>query len=235
MMRRTRTLLLEGGLVMAAIVLGAILNNPVGYGVAAILAVIFLVAWGLGKEDGEEEFEGYSLFNGAIPAIAIEPTAEKLKISQNDPLVYLKVADDDRGGVRATPFVLENLGGGVARKVQIPDVAGAKFDEVDMIPVQRTREVLPKTDRPQIFGANNILPLLDGLWDQGKSNSNEEIAVRFTISYQDEEKHDFEIDVDLTYLSMKDKIRQSSLQRRGSSFLDEEIVKIRHLERRRLS
>jgi hypothetical protein len=217
---------------MAAIVLGAILNNPVGYGVAAILAVIFLVAWGLGKEDGEEEFEGYSLFNGAIPVATIAASVNR---SQNDPLVYLKVADDDRGGVRATPFILENLGGGVARKVQIPDVAGAKFDEVDMIPVQRKCEVLPKTDRPQIFGANNILPLLDGLWDQGKSNSNEEIAVRFTISYQDEEKHDFEIDIELTYLSVKDKIRQSSLQRRGSSFLDEEIVKIRHLERRRLS
>ena len=47
---------------MAAIVVGALLNNPIGYCVAAVLAVAFLAAWWLGKEEGEEEFEGSALF-----------------------------------------------------------------------------------------------------------------------------------------------------------------------------
>src|SRR5882757_4937528 len=68
-MRRTRTLLLEGGLIMASIVLGAILNNPIWYVVATILTIAFLIAWALGKEDSGQEFEENKLFSGTIPAV----------------------------------------------------------------------------------------------------------------------------------------------------------------------
>jgi hypothetical protein len=54
---------------MASIVLGAILNNPIGYVVATILTIAFLAAWALGKEDSEQEFEENKLFSGTIPAV----------------------------------------------------------------------------------------------------------------------------------------------------------------------
>ncbi len=61
-MRRKRTLLLEGGLILATIVLTKALDFPTGYAIAAILAVAFLVAWYMGKDENEEEFSGSSLF-----------------------------------------------------------------------------------------------------------------------------------------------------------------------------
>jgi len=51
---------------MAALVLGKILDSPGGYCVAGILAVAFLVAWFLGKEENEEEFVGNTLFGGDV-------------------------------------------------------------------------------------------------------------------------------------------------------------------------
>ena len=67
-MRRKRTLLLEGGIVLAALVLGKLLDSPYGYCAAAVLAVAFLVAWYRGKEDDEEEFESKSLLMGRFLA-----------------------------------------------------------------------------------------------------------------------------------------------------------------------
>jgi hypothetical protein len=52
---------------MAAIVLGAVLNNPLGYCIAAVLAIAFLIAWWLSKSEDEVEFSGSSLFAGVIP------------------------------------------------------------------------------------------------------------------------------------------------------------------------
>jgi hypothetical protein len=67
---RTRTLLLEGGLILATIVLGAILNNPAGYCIAGVMGVAFLVAWWFGKEEGEEVFEARGLFGDSVPSSA---------------------------------------------------------------------------------------------------------------------------------------------------------------------
>jgi hypothetical protein len=57
MAQRTRTLLLEGGLILAAIVLGKVFDSFLGYCLATVLAVSFLVAWYLGKDEGEEVFD----------------------------------------------------------------------------------------------------------------------------------------------------------------------------------
>lgn len=133
-------------------------------------------------------------------------------------------------------IILKNLGGSIARNVQIPQVAGATFGNVDMIPSNQTQEVLPLTDRALIFGVNNIFPALDKLWEDGGGHADEgSISVDFTISYQDFERHNFEVDIELTYFSIKNKIRQSAIQKHGVSYTTNEIVKIRHLNHRRIS
>jgi hypothetical protein len=107
---RIRTLLLEVGLIMAAIVLGAILNTPVGYCVAAVLGVAFLIAWWLSKDEGEDEFEGRSLFDGAIPS-ALPPDTPP--ITDRDPCIiprYEKSPSATAGINNSDWFVLNNEG-----------------------------------------------------------------------------------------------------------------------------
>jgi hypothetical protein len=60
---------------MAALVLGKLLDTPVGYVIAGLLAIGFLIAWYRGKEEGEEEFESQNLFEDVVPAT--EPAAIK--------------------------------------------------------------------------------------------------------------------------------------------------------------
>lgn len=99
-MRRKRTLLLEGGIVLAALVLGKLLDSPYGYCAAAVLAVAFLVAWYRGKEDDEEEFESKSLFNGAIPgADHVAEAQPRPSISGEILSVFWSKATDAKGNL----------------------------------------------------------------------------------------------------------------------------------------
>ncbi len=77
----------EGGLIIAAIAIGAILNNSIGYVSAAILLVISILAWVLGKQDGAEEFQDKSLLNGAIPDAATQPGWDET-IDPNCPPIF---------------------------------------------------------------------------------------------------------------------------------------------------
>jgi hypothetical protein len=125
---RIRTLLLEVGLIMAAIVLGAILNTPVGYCVAAVLAVAFLIAWWLSKDEGEDEFEGHSLFDGAIPSALPLDTPP---ITDRDPCIiprYEKSPSATAGINNSDWFVLNNEG-----LVEAYDATIAEFQVGDTI------------------------------------------------------------------------------------------------------
>jgi hypothetical protein len=181
--------------------------------------------WGENAKDPEFRFG-----SGA----AVTPA---LELSQHDPHVYLEVADTHRAGFRVTPFILRNLGDTAARRIHIPEIAGARFEEIDLIAAQQTCEVLPITKGAQIFGVNNIFPAIESLWeDDGKLEEFDAgMMVPFTISYQDVAGRKFEVDIELTYLSLLDKIKQSSIQRRGSSHIDKKVVKTRHIAHRRLS
>jgi pyrimidine deaminase RibD-like protein len=181
--------------------------------------------WGENAKDPEFRFG---------PGVAVTPA---LELSQHDPHVYLEVTDTHRAGIRVTPFILKNLGDTAARRIHIPEIAGARFEEVDLIAARQTCEVLPITNGTQIFGVNNIFPAIESLWEDDDKQEEFEtgMVVPFTISYQDVVGRKFEVDVELTYLSLLDKIKQSSIQRRGSSHIDKRIVKTRHIAHRRLS
>src|ERR1700683_2406009 len=68
-MRKVRTLLLEVGLVLLAILLSKIFDTPIGYCVAGVLAIAFIFAWFVGgEEDDEFGAGGGSILEGVIPA-----------------------------------------------------------------------------------------------------------------------------------------------------------------------
>jgi len=68
-MRKLRTLLLEVGLVLLAILLSKIFDTPIGYCIAGVLAIAFIFAWFVGRE-GDDEFgaHGGPIVDGDIPA-----------------------------------------------------------------------------------------------------------------------------------------------------------------------
>ncbi len=63
---KARELVFQVGLVLLAIVLGKALDNPVGYVIAGILAIAFVVQWILQREE-LAEIEETSPFGAAIP------------------------------------------------------------------------------------------------------------------------------------------------------------------------
>jgi hypothetical protein len=68
MPKKIRELLFQIGLVLVAVVLGKAFESPIGYVVAAILAIAFIVQWLLQREEGEREAELQGgLFGRAIP------------------------------------------------------------------------------------------------------------------------------------------------------------------------
>jgi hypothetical protein len=68
-MRKLRTLLLEVGLILLAILFGKIFDTPLGYCIAGVLAVAFIFVWFIGREEDKDELGSRGvLFDGDIPA-----------------------------------------------------------------------------------------------------------------------------------------------------------------------
>src|ERR1700721_1371726 len=109
---RIRTLLLEGVLIMAAIVLGKILDSPIGYCMAAILGLAFLIAWYLGKEEGEDEFEQQGFLGGDFSA-ASSKTDEPPSLPVSLPKYCPRVAPHSYGqppGQNSAGLIVTNPG-----------------------------------------------------------------------------------------------------------------------------
>jgi hypothetical protein len=69
-MGKLRTLLLQVGLVLLAILLGKIFDTPIGYCIAGVLAIAFIFVWFVGREEDKDEFggRGGTILDGDIPA-----------------------------------------------------------------------------------------------------------------------------------------------------------------------
>ncbi len=75
-MRKKRELMFQGGLILAAIVAGKLLDSPVGYVLGGILAIAFITQWVLQRDEGDQEVQLEGLFGGQIPADTV-PKAEQ--------------------------------------------------------------------------------------------------------------------------------------------------------------
>jgi hypothetical protein len=77
---RLRELIFQVGLILLAIVLSKAFDFPFGYAAAAILAIAFIVQWGLQREEGEQQVELGVLFGGPIPWAERKPQAVKQQV-----------------------------------------------------------------------------------------------------------------------------------------------------------
>jgi hypothetical protein len=78
MSKRTSELLFQVGLVLGAVVLGRVLDFPLGYAAATIFAIAFIYQWFVRREEGESVAELGGLFRGtAIPWADVEKTTSR--------------------------------------------------------------------------------------------------------------------------------------------------------------
>lgn len=112
-MRRTRTLLLEGGLILAAIVLGRVFDSPLGYCIAAVLAISFITAWFIGRDEDEDGIKDSSLFKGNVPApptvqarkgATISAAAMKEHIAFSRQFLLQRLASEEKERVRSSDW-----------------------------------------------------------------------------------------------------------------------------------
>jgi hypothetical protein len=177
-------MLLEGGLVLAAIVLGKALDFPAGYVLAAILAGAFLVAWYLGKDEDEEEFDSLGLFPEGTPAgTSADLDTSAPSPSSTRPLVlgarYGTRASDNRCGL----FIVND--GDTAYDVTIKN---ARFRESTLIFHAPTIGRLDKSDgellcETWIQQSPNTGLLGNGLFQEMVAQKVEEFEIE--IKYKD--------------------------------------------------
>lgn len=118
---KTRTLLLEGGLILLGIFGAYFLGGPLGAIGAGVVGVGLIVAWWYGKEEDEETFEEGSLFGGRIPTL---PQPSIVGLTEHDPCIvprYEKSASAHAGINNSDWFVLSNEGGSEAYDVKLED------------------------------------------------------------------------------------------------------------------
>jgi len=146
---------------------------------------------------------------------ANKPTENKL--SDADPRIYLsEIKMSGEGMFPATPFVIENLGGTVAHKIQIQPLVFARgsavFPPLGMLPVGRSEEIIPKATSDTVMGKRSIIQLVQNAWGD-KLNAEGALPLLdfdfgITITYENHAGRQIETAVDLRYSYASQKLRQ---------------------------
>ena len=167
---------------------------------------------------------------------AVSGESPALEPTESDPRIYVDIADTRIMGMRATPLTLTNRGGDVAHHIQVQAIGRASFEEVDTISRNQDRQILPEVEGGNIFGKNNLFPVIEEMnpeWQPDNYKSG--ITVIATVTFESFLHRKFCVDVEIIYLSLKDKLQESA-ESRGKSFASgEPIVKTRHLGFKRLA
>jgi hypothetical protein len=139
----------------------------------------------------------------------------------NDPRVYLEIKTEGQGLFSKTVFLLSNLGGDVAHKVQVEPLTlhsgQIRFDSVETIPTGTSKEILPTVENVSVFSRHNMNSILMNEWDAA-GNVTSEFPNHIRILYEDFAHRQFETAFDLVYLPLNDIVQRNPFEIRNMEF-----------------
>jgi len=161
----------------------------------------------------------------------------KQELRETDPQVYVEI-EERRGATPAkTVFVLQNHGGGIARRVQIEPLGllsgTAVFDLIDHIGEKETGEVTPTIEQLGVFFNNHIGYLLQKEWNATAGDLVDEFVRPMRIEYENYAGRRFETAFNIVFHAVGYTLRENA--RRTWPWHQKRIFEVRDTKVRPLS